>query len=110
MYEIQTRKCEVKNFFAGDFPTLPESGTAGAALEEHMPVAKDADGNIVAVTQATAGNVVGITAAAAGAGEPVVYYMTGEFFEEGLNLPKDVTIEAIKEPLRKISIFLRTLG
>lgn len=110
MYEIETRTCEAKNFFAGDFPTLTESGMAGGALAEHMPVAKDADGKIVAVTADTVANVVGITAAAAAAEEPAVYYMTGEFFQEALNLPDGVTVENIKEPLRKISIFLRTLG
>ena len=110
MYEIQTRTCEAKNFFAGDFPTLPESGTAGEKLAEHTPVAKDENGNIVAVTTETAANVMGITAAAAAAGEPVVYYITGEFFQEALNLPNGVTVEDIKRPLRKMSIFLRKLG
>lgn len=110
MYEIETRTCEPKNFFAGDFQTLTESGTAGSELAEHMPVAEDAEGKIVAVTAETAANVVGITAAAAAADEPVVYYMTGEFFQEALNLPDGVTVEDIKGPLRKMSIFLRKLG
>lgn len=110
MYEIETRTCEAKNFFAGDFPTLTESGTAGGVLAEHMPVVIDADGKIVAVTAETVAGVVGITAAAAAADEPAVYYMTGEFFQEALNLPNGVTVDSIKEPLRKISIFLRTLG
>ncbi len=110
MYEIETRTYETKNFFAGDFPTLTETGTAGEALAERMPVTKDTDGNIVAVTTETAEEVVGITAAETGAGDPVVYYITGEYFEEGLNLPKDVTVDILKDPLRKLSIFLRTLG
>lgn len=120
MYEIQTRTCEAKNFFAGDFPTLTESGTAGEALKEHTPVTKNSDGEIVAVAAAsgsgetakaaTTGDVIGITAAEVKKDEPVVYYMTGEFFEEALNLPDGVTVEDIKEPLRKISIFLRKLG
>lgn len=110
MYEIETRTCEAENFFAGDFPTLTESGTAGGELAGHTPVTKDADGKIVEVTAETAAEVVGITAAEAGEGEPVVYYMTGEFFGEALNLPPGVTAESIKEPLRKMSIFLRTSG
>lgn len=110
MYEIQTRTHEAKNFFAGDFPTLPESGTAGEKLEEHTPVTKNEEGKIVAVTAETAEKVTGITAEAAEANGPVVYFMTGEFFEEALNLPKGVTVENIKEPMRKVSIFLRTLG
>lgn len=120
MYEIETRTCDAKNFFAGDFPTLTESGTAGEALAEHTPVTKDSKGKIVAVAAAsgsgesakevTTGDVIGITAAAAEEEDPVVYYMTGEFFEEALNLPEGVTVEDIKEPLRKISIFLRKLS
>ena len=110
MYEIDTRKHEPKNFFAGDFPTLPETGVAGAKLEECMPVAKDADGKIVPVAAAEKGKemaVVGIAAAAAEEDEPAVYYMTGEFFAEALVLPDGVEIEALKDAFRKISIFLR---
>ena len=121
MYEIETRTCEPKNFFAGDFQTLTESGIAGEALAEYTPVTKNSEGKIVAVAAAsgsgdsakaaTTGDVIGITAAAVeAADDPVVYYLTGEFFEEALNLPKNVTVEAIKEPLRKLSIFLRTLN
>lgn len=110
MYEVETRKYEPKNFFAGEFQTLTESGTAGGELAEHTPIMENEEGKIVAVTAETAANVVGITAAAAAADEPVVYYMTGEFFEEALNLPSGVTAEDIKGPLRKMSIFLRKLG
>ena len=72
MYEIETRKHEPKNLFAGDFPTLPETGVAGAAIEECMPVAKNADGKIVPVEAPAEGEtmeVVGIAAAAAEAEE-----------------------------------------
>lgn len=121
MYDIETRTYEPKNFFAGDFPTKTESGIAGEALAEYTPVTKNSEGKIVAVAAAsgrgdsakaaTTGDVIGITAAAVeAADDPVVYYLTGEFFEEALNLPKNVTVEAIKEPLRKLSIFLRTLS
>lgn len=116
-YTVETRSTEPKNFFAGDFPTLPESGTAGEKLAEHTPVTKNEDGEIVAVAAAsgsgqnakaaTTGNVIGITAEAAEKDEPVVYYMTGEFFADALNLPEGVTIEDIKDSLRKLSIFLR---
>ncbi len=110
MYEIETRRHEPKNFFAGDFPTLPETGVAGAALEEYMPVAKNADGKIIPVKAPVDGaamDVVGIAAAAAEADEPAVYYMTGEFFAEALMIPDGVEIEALKDAFRKISIFLR---
>lgn len=105
-YAVETRSTEPKNFFAGDFPTLPETGTAGEKLAEHTPVIINENGEIVAVAAAT-GEVVGITAEAAEKGEPVVYYMTGEFFADALNLPEGVAAEDIKDSLRKLSIFLR---
>lgn len=116
-YEVETRSTVPKNFFAGDFPTLPETGTAGEKLAEHTPVTINEDGEVVAVAAAsgsgesakaaTTGDVVGITAEAAESGEPVVYYMTGEFFGDALNLPEGVEIEDIKDSLRRLSIFLR---
>lgn len=106
-YAVETRSTEPKNFFAGDFPTLPETGTAGEKLAEHTPVTVNEAGEIVAVAAETTGDVVGVTAEAAEKGEPVVYYMTGEFFADALNLPEGVAIEDIKDRLRKLSIFLR---
>ena len=106
-YAVETRSTEPKNFFAGDFPTLPETGTAGEKLAEHTPVSVNEAGEIVAVAAETTGDVVGVTAEAAEKGEPVVYYMTGEFFADALNLPEGVAIEDIKDSLRKLSIFLR---
>lgn len=106
-YAIEKRSTEPKNFFAGEFPTVTDTGTAGAALEEYTPVTADDSGNIVAVTAATLPNVIGITAAAADKDAPAVYYMTGEYFADAINLPSGVTIEALKSALRKISIYLR---
>ncbi len=115
MYEIKTSTHEPVNFFAGDFPTVTEKGVAAAAVAEFTPVTKDTNGKIVAVAPAgeegtpaaTTGNVIGITAAAAEKDGPVVYYLTGEFFADALNLPSGVEIDDIKDPLRKISIFLK---
>ena len=64
-YAVETRSTEPKNFFAGDFPTLPETGTAGEKLAEHTPVTVNEAGEIVAVAAATTGDVVGVTAEAA---------------------------------------------
>lgn len=104
---VETRSFEPKNFFAGDFPTLTETGTAGAAIAAHTPLILNEDGDLVAVTAAGKANVVGISAAAAEKDEPVVYYMTGEFFEDALAMPSGVTTDDIKDALRKLSIFLR---
>ncbi len=106
MYEIETRKCEPKNFFAGNFPTLTETGTAGEKVEEHMPVMKNEEGKIVAVS-ATAENMIGITATTAEKEEPVVYYITGEFFADALSMPDGIELEELKDASRKISIFLK---
>lgn len=107
MYEIERREYKPNNFFAGDFPTLPESGVAGAAVKEYTPVAAGEGGKIFPVAADTLANVVGITAAAADKDDPVVYYMTGEFFAEALNVPAGVELAAVKDALRKVSIFLR---
>ena len=37
-YAVEKREITPKNFFAGDFPTVPETGTANAAIKEYAPV------------------------------------------------------------------------
>lgn len=95
------------NFFAGDFPTLTETGTAGAAIAKYAPVCKNSDGEIVTIAAATKANVIGIAAEAAGEDEPVVFYQTGEFFADALAMPDGVTTGDIADTLRGLSIFLR---
>lgn len=114
-YAVEKRETAPKNFFAGDFPTVPETGTAGVAIAEHTPVTTDSDGNIVPIAKAGSGGepaattdaVIGIAAAAAAKGEPVVYYMTGEFFADAINVPDGIELADVKAACRKISIFLR---
>lgn len=107
MYKVGKYETTPQNFFAGEFPTLTETGTAAAALEEHTPVYIDENGKVAVVTAAKATDVIGITASAAEKDAPVVYYMTGEFFTMGVKFPSDVTAETLKPILRKLSIFLR---
>lgn len=107
MFGIEERSYEPKNFFAGEFPTVPETGTAGAAVAERTPVTADNDGKIIPVAAGAEANVIGISAMAAAANEPVVYYMTGEFFKDAINVPNGVDADALKAALRKVSIFLR---
>lgn len=110
---VETRSTQPVNFFAGDFPTVPESGIAGEAIPARSPVTTDEDGNIVIVKAAagdkagTLDNIIGITVEAAAKDEPVVYYMTGEFHADAITLPSGVEIEALKAACRKISIFLK---
>lgn len=106
-YAVETRSTTPKNFFAGDFPTVAETGTAGEAIKEYAPVVINDNGKVVNVAAATKDKVIGIAAAAAGANEPVVYYQTGEFFADALNMPDGVTAADVAPYLRKLSIFLR---
>ena len=105
-YAVEKREITPKNFFAGDFPTVPETGTANAAIKEYAPVMIDTanDNKIIPVAK---GSAIGTAAAAAGNGEPVTYYMTGEFFADALALESGADLAKIKEALRKVSIFLR---
>ena len=48
-YAIEKRSTEPKNFFAGEFPTVTETGTAGAALAAYTPITTNEDGKVVAV-------------------------------------------------------------
>lgn len=106
-YAVETRQTEPKNFFAGDFPIVPETGTAGADIPAHTPITTNDDGEIVPVAAATVAAVIGISAEAAAEDDPVVYYMTGEFFADALNIPNGVDAAALKTALRKLSIFLK---
>lgn len=108
-YAVEKREITPKNFFAGDFPTVPETGTANAAIKEYAPVMIDTvnDNKIIPVTKGSEASAIGIAAAAAGNGEPVTYYMTGEFFADALALESGADLAKIKEALRKVSIFLR---
>ena len=62
---------------------------------------------IIPVAKGSEASAIGIAAAAAGNGEPVTYYMTGEFFADALALESGADLAKIKEALRKVSIFLR---
>ena len=108
-YAVEKREITPKNFFAGDFPTVPETGTANAAIKEYAPVMIDTanDNKIIPVAKGSEASAIGISAAAAGKGEPVTYYLTGEFFADALALESGADLAKIKEALRKVSIFLR---
>ena len=63
-YAVETRSTTPKNFFAGEFPTVPETGTAGAVIAEYTPVTTGSDGKIVPIAAETKDAVIGIAAAA----------------------------------------------
>ena len=95
------------NVLAGVFPIVKESGTAAAAMPAYTLVAKDSSGKLAELTKETTGKVIGITAEEAEAEEVIVYYQTGEFFKDAINIPAGVDAEEAKEALRKLSIFLK---
>ena len=111
--KVETRKMTLKNFFAGDFPVVSDTGIAGAAIAEYTPVTIDTTGKVVPIapkkeeTPATIDAIVGIAANTAAKDEPVTYYMTGEIFADAINVPADITIDEVKAACRKISIFLK---
>jgi len=107
MYDVKTANLEVENFHAGSFPIATDVGTveANATIRKHAPIIKGANG-LKEVDDETIAQVIGIAAAEPSDNE-VVYYLTGEFFENAIVLPEDVTLEALKPVLRQNSIFLK---
>lgn len=96
-----------KMVFAGEFPMLTDTGTAGEAVAQWDIVMLDAaTGNIKKATTAGIDTVAGIAATAAAKNEPIVYYMTGEFFTDAIGM-NGIDEATVKAALRKLSIFLR---
>lgn len=108
---VEKRSYTPQRFYAGEFPVVTETGTAGAAIKQYdliMSVA-GSEGEEATLAPATAEgieNVVGIAVTAAAKEEPVVYIMTGEVFADAVNIG-DIDATAAKTALRKLSIFLR---
>ena len=107
---VETRSCTPQKFYAGEFPVVRDTGTAGAAIAQYdmiMTVTDEETGTVTLQPATTAGiaNVVGIAITAAAKDEPVVYIMTGEVFADAVNIG---TIDAAvaKAALRKLCIFL----
>ena len=107
MYEIKRDELTRKNVFAGDFPIAKEVGEVaeGETVRQYAPVIKTA-GGFKEATAAGLDELYGIAADDSTDGG-VVYYLTGEFFADGLTLPEGVTAEALKPAFRKLGIFLK---
>ncbi len=97
-----------KRVHAGDYPVITDSGTVaeGEIITELTPITLDTDGKIKAVTADTITNVYGLAAEDAIAGQEIVLYLTGQFFGESINAPSGSSVSDLKEPLRKLGIFL----
>ena len=104
---IERREYTPKRFYAGEFPAVPETGTAGGAIALHDLV-MSSDTGIVKATKEGIANVVGIAVSeAAAAGDPVVYIMTGEVFADAVDIDSTLTAAEAKAACRKLSIFLK---
>ena len=104
---VERREYTPKKFYAGEFPAVPETGTAGGAIALHDLV-MSSDTGIVKATKEGIANVVGIAVSeAAAAGDPVVYIMTGEVFADAVDIDSTLTAAEAKAACRKLSIFLK---
>ena len=104
---IERREYTPKRFYAGEFPAVPETGTAGGAIALHDLV-MSSDTGIVKATKTGIANVVGIAVSeAAATGDPVVYIMTGEVFADSVGIDSSMTAAEAKAACRKLSIFLK---
>lgn len=103
---IERREFNPKKFYAGEFPVVTETGTAGGAIALHDLV-MSSDTGIVKATADGIANVVGIAVSAAETeSDPVVYIMTGEVFADSVGL-NGIDPAAAKAACRKLSIFLK---
>ncbi|MFQ9858185.1 MAG: hypothetical protein ACLRYD_17035 [Ruminococcus callidus] len=107
-YAVEKEKSAPKNFLLVIFQQYRKP-TVNAAIKEYAPVMIDAanDNKIIPVAKGRKQAQSVLLRAAAGNGEPVTYYMTGEFFADALALEAGADLAKIKEALRKVSIFLR---
>ena len=103
---IERRSYEPKRFYAGEFPVVTETGTAGEAIALHDLV-MSSDAGIMKVTTDGIANVEGIAVSAAAEGEPVVYILTGEVFADAVGIDSTLTAAEAKAACRKLSIFLK---
>lgn len=103
---IERREYTPKRFYAGEFPVVTETGTAGEAIALHDLVMSSETG-IVKATKTGIANVVGIAVSEAAAkDDPIVYILTGEVFADSVGL-NGIDAAAAKAACRKLSIFLK---
>jgi len=121
MYDINTAELTAENFLAGDFPIVTDFGAIknNAVIRKNAPLVQGADGieEFTAAMLPTTGEdasagaldkIIGIAADEPSNGE-VTYYLTGEFFAEGLTLPNGVTAADLKPAFRKLGIFIKEM-
>lgn len=110
MYEAKTYETMPNEFIAGMMPIATEGMAvkSGEIIKAKSLVKLDS-GEAAAYTKedGTAKTVpYGIAAADAENGQ-VVVYLSGEFHGDQLNLPEEVTVDAVKPLLRENGIYLK---
>lgn len=119
MYDINTAELSAENFFAGDFPVVTDFGAVkeSATIRKHVPIVQGEEGieeltkeMISAGEEDGSGldNLIGISADESSNAE-ITYYLTGEFFAEGITLPEGVTVAELKPAFRKLGIFIKEM-
>ena len=105
MYEIKKENYEGDNIYAGDFPVEIEVVEAKENIGKNTVVALTA-GKLSKITAENLGDIYGITVDEAKANEKVAVYLTGDFRADALDYGT-ATVDKVKAPLRKISIFIK---
>lgn len=105
MYEVKTDSTAPVNVFAGEYPVATEVVATDGTIRKLAPVVL-AEGKAKEADAEGKDKVYGIAAADSTDGA-VVVYLTGEFFAEALTWPEGVKSADVKEPFRKIGIFLK---
>lgn len=100
-----------KNFYAGTFPIVTETGTAGGNISE-MDIVAAKGGKIYSVhdesvTGLTANMIVGIAAHSALVDIPINYHATGEFQKASINMPDTMTEADVLAALNAKNIYLK---
>ncbi len=104
MYAVERDKSIAVNTFAGVFPVTTDTLTAKKKIDKFTPVKLSGE----EVEPVSADNeVYGLSAVSVEAGEEVVIYLTGEFFESAINMPNGTTAFGLKSNFRKLGIFLK---
>ncbi len=127
MYEIKSDQTAPVNFFAGDFPIVTTVGTIATEknVKKYEPVKLTENGiepviaiaasemdstNVIPAKTAyenTTAGIFGISAVEATAGDGVVFFLTGEFFANAIEIPAGVTVETLTKAFRNIGIYLK---
>lgn len=75
---IERREYSPKKFYAGEFPVVTETGTAGEAIAQYDLIGPGTNGlvKVTAGEDGAIGEIAGIAVSAAAKNDPVVYILS----------------------------------